>query len=89
MFEESLCRLYRDPNLQDAAVLTIEVTVQTTTVAEYTARFDTHAPCTKWNDEALKHRFYKSLDETIKDKVRVDGFITLNDLQCKAGIHGT
>ena len=64
---DALRALFGDPNLERNAVAALNNLKQTTSVAEYRARFAGHSQHTKMNGDALAPYFYRGLKDTIKD----------------------
>lgn len=68
-FAAALTTLYGDPHLGLTAEREIRALRHTTSVAEYSARFEEHRQYLRWNDEALRDQFYLGLKDRIKDSI--------------------
>jgi len=72
-FATELTALYGDPNLAASAEREICQLRQTSTVANYTAKFEQHRQYLEWNDAALRDQFYRGLKDEIKDELAPRG----------------
>jgi len=63
----ALQALFGDPNLERNAIAALNNLRQTTSVAEYHARFTGHSQHMKMDGNALAPYFYRGLKDTIKD----------------------
>ncbi|HXJ96582.1 MAG TPA: hypothetical protein VMT20_27400 [Terriglobia bacterium] len=82
---DALRALFGDPNLERNAVAAINNLRQTTSVAEYRARFAGHSQHTKMDGDALAPYFYRGLKDTIKDLLAgQEEWRTFEELQDRA-----
>jgi hypothetical protein len=68
-FTGALTTIYGDPNLEATAVREIRRLHQTSSAAEYAAKFESKKQYMHWNDEALRDQFYLNLKEELKDEI--------------------
>ena len=73
MFETALKELYGDPNQAATAERKLRMLKQTSSVAEYSARFEAERQYVKWNDPALRDQFYLGLKDNVKDQIALAG----------------
>ena len=81
----ALQALFGDPNLERNAIAALNNLRQTTSVAEYRARFADHSQHTKMDGNALAPYFYRGLKDTIKDLLAgQEEWKTFGELQDRA-----
>lgn len=81
-FQRSLTRVYGDPNLAATAERELRRLRQTTSVADYAAKFESHKQYLSWNDMAFRDQFYLNLKDDVKDEIAPLGKPeTLHDLK--------
>jgi hypothetical protein len=81
-FQQSLTRVYGDPNLEATAERELRRLKQTTSVADYAAKFESHKQYLSWNDVAFRDQFYLNLKDDVKDELAPLGKPkTLHDLK--------
>ncbi len=82
---EALRALFGDPNLERNAIAALNVIRQSTSVAEYRARFVSHSQHTKMDGNALAPYFYRGLKGEIKDLLAgQEEWTTFQELQDRA-----
>ena len=82
---DALRALFGDPNLERNAIAALNNLRQTTSVAEYRARFAGHSQHTKMDGNALAPYFYRGLKDVIKDLLAgQEEWRTFEELQDRA-----
>jgi len=87
-FATALSAIYGDPDLEASAERQLNTLVQGGSVAQYNAEFQRLRQYVKWDESALKNRFYLGLKDGIKDWLATqERSTTLKDLIDKATRH--
>jgi len=68
-FSEAFTSVHGDPNLQATAECEMRRLHQTTSAAEYVAKFESKKQYIGWNDEAFRDQFYLNLKDELKDEI--------------------
>jgi len=68
-FQCSLTQIYEDPNLEATSERELGRLRQTTSVSDYTAKFESLKQYLSWNDAALRDQFYLNLRDDVKDEL--------------------
>jgi hypothetical protein len=82
-FATALTTIYGDPNLERTTEHKLHYFVQTGSVANYIAGFQSLRQFVQWNEGALYSHFYEGLKDPIKNQIVLQGF-TLAELQAFA-----
>jgi Domain of unknown function (DUF4939) len=68
-FSDEIQKAFGDPNLALTAGIQLDDLAQTYSVARYVSEFKRISALVSWNDDALCHRFYRGLSDSIKDQM--------------------